>query len=73
VPCSRIAHDLGRTAVKNVVALGALQAATHLFPDATWLAAVRQALAGKPALLPINEQAFAAGAQEARRAEEVVA
>jgi 2-oxoisovalerate ferredoxin oxidoreductase beta subunit len=73
VPCSRIAHDLGRTAVKNVVALGALQAATHLFPDETWLAAVRQALAGKPALLPINEQAFAAGAREARCVEEVVA
>jgi 2-oxoisovalerate ferredoxin oxidoreductase beta subunit len=73
VPCSRIAHDLGRTAVKNVVALGALQAATRLFPDQTWLAAVHQALGDKQALLPVNEQAFAAGAQAARRAEEVMA
>jgi Pyruvate/2-oxoacid:ferredoxin oxidoreductase gamma subunit len=73
VPCSRIAHDLGLTAVKNVVALGALHAATHLFPDETWLAAVRQALAGKPALLPVNEQAFAAGVVDAGRIEEVVA
>jgi 2-oxoisovalerate ferredoxin oxidoreductase beta subunit len=56
-----------------MVALGALQAATHLFPDETWLAAVGQALADKKALLPINEQAFAAGAHEVRRAEEVVA
>ncbi len=73
VPCSRIAHDLGRTAVKNVVALGALQAAASLFPDQSWLTAVRQALADKPALLPINEQAFAAGAEAIRRVEEVVA
>jgi 2-oxoisovalerate ferredoxin oxidoreductase beta subunit len=71
VPCSRIAHDLGLTAVKNVVALGALQAATQLFPDETWLAAVRQALTAKPALIPVNEQAFAAGAQAAIRAKEV--
>jgi 2-oxoisovalerate ferredoxin oxidoreductase beta subunit len=62
VPCSRIAHDLGRTAIKNVVALGALHAATRLFPDETYLTAIRQALgAEKRALLPLNESAFAAG------------
>ena len=34
--------------VKNVVALGALQAATRLFPDETFFAAIRQALDGRP-------------------------
>lgn len=71
VPCSRIAHDLGRTAVKNVVALGALHAATRLFPDETYLAAIRQALGDKPAVLPVNEQAFAAGVRAVSRAKEV--
>lgn len=71
VPVSRIAHDLGRTAVKNVVALGALQAATRLFPDETYLAAIRQALSEKRALLPINESAFAAGVLAASEAKEV--
>jgi 2-oxoisovalerate ferredoxin oxidoreductase beta subunit len=63
VPLTRIATDLGKPLVKNIAALGALQAATSLFPRETFLAAVRQALKEKPGLVPLNEDAFAAGAR----------
>jgi 2-oxoisovalerate ferredoxin oxidoreductase beta subunit len=63
VPLARIANGLGRLTVKNVVALGGLAGVTHLFPDATFSAALRDAFRGKPALLPLNEAAFAAGVQ----------
>jgi 2-oxoisovalerate ferredoxin oxidoreductase beta subunit len=61
VPFAEIAAGLGKLVVKNIVALGALQAATQLFPEATFLDAVRQALHDKPALIEVNERAFAAG------------
>ena len=61
VPCTAIAHDLGQKMVKNVVALGALMGATRLFPPETLVAAVRQALASKPQLLHLNEEALARG------------
>jgi Pyruvate/2-oxoacid:ferredoxin oxidoreductase gamma subunit len=61
VPMTRIASDLGRVVVKNVVALGALQAATRIFPEETFLAAIRQALKSKCAMIPLNEEAFAWG------------
>ena len=61
VPCSELAKDLGRVVVKNIVALGALQAATALFPEETFLTAIRQALKDKCALVPLNEQAFRSG------------
>ena len=70
VPCSEIAVGLGKAMVKNIVALGALQAATQLFPRETFLTAIRQALKAKCALVPINEEAFARGAaavEELRR------
>ncbi|HTW06713.1 MAG TPA: 2-oxoacid:acceptor oxidoreductase family protein [Acidimicrobiales bacterium] len=63
VPFAAVAQGLGAPLVKNIVALGALQGATELFPAETFLAAIRAALKAKPALVPINEQAFAAGAQ----------
>jgi 2-oxoisovalerate ferredoxin oxidoreductase beta subunit len=69
VPCTAIAHELGQKMVKNVVALGALVAATRLFPPETLGAAVRQALGSKPQLLGLNEEALARG----RRAAEAVA
>ncbi len=47
--------------VKNIVALGALQAATQLFPKETFLTAIRQALKDKCAMIPMNEQAFEIG------------
>jgi 2-oxoisovalerate ferredoxin oxidoreductase beta subunit len=63
VPFTEIAVDLGKVLVKNIVALGALQAATDLFPKETLLTAVRQALKDKCALIPLNEEAFAWGAK----------
>ncbi len=61
VPMTEIAVDLGKTMVKNIVALGALQAATRLFPKETFLTAVRHALKEKCAMIPLNEEAFAWG------------
>jgi 2-oxoisovalerate ferredoxin oxidoreductase beta subunit len=64
VPFSEIAVGLGKILVKNIVALGALQAATHILPKESFLTAVRQALKEKCAMIPLNEEAFARG-QEA--------
>jgi len=61
VPFTALATDLGRMVVKNVVALGALQAATKLFPEETFLTAIRLALKHKCAMIPLNEQALAWG------------
>lgn len=61
VPFTTIAKDLGKLVVKNIVALGALQAATGLLHGESILAAVREALHEKCALIPLNEQAFAWG------------
>ncbi|MFL6195361.1 MAG: 2-oxoacid:acceptor oxidoreductase family protein [Thermoanaerobaculia bacterium] len=63
VPFTTIAADLGKVVVKNVVALGALQAATDLFPKETFLTAIRQALKEKCAMIPLNEEAFNWGAR----------
>jgi 2-oxoisovalerate ferredoxin oxidoreductase beta subunit len=63
VPLTAIAAELGNPLVKNIAALGALRAATNLFPAATFLAAVRQMLKGKSAMIPINEKAFERGAK----------
>jgi 2-oxoisovalerate ferredoxin oxidoreductase beta subunit len=65
VPCSEIAHDLGKMVVKNVVALGALQAAVRIFPPETFRAALRQALGSKAALVALNEEAFERGRDHA--------
>ena len=61
VPFTEIAVTLGKAVVKNIVALGALQAATNIFPKETFLTAVREALKEKAALVQLNEAAFAAG------------
>jgi 2-oxoisovalerate ferredoxin oxidoreductase beta subunit len=58
VPFTEIATKIGRRVIKNVVALGALQAMTNIFPEETFLAAIRQALAAKCAMIPMNEEAF---------------
>lgn len=63
VPFTEIAQGLGKSMVKNIVALGALSAATGLFPKETFLAAIRQALKEKSALIPLNEKAFDLGAE----------
>jgi 2-oxoisovalerate ferredoxin oxidoreductase beta subunit len=61
VPMSAIASDLGNAMVKNVVALGALQAATRLFPQETFLSTISLALRDKSAMLQVNHEAFARG------------
>ncbi len=61
VPFTEIALELGKVVVKNVVALGALQAVTNLFPAETFLTAIRQALKEKAKVIPLNEEAFARG------------
>jgi len=66
VPFTEIAVDLGKAVVKNIVALGALQAATGIFPEDTLIGAVRQMLKDKCALIPLNEQAYAWGIKAAK-------
>jgi Pyruvate/2-oxoacid:ferredoxin oxidoreductase gamma subunit len=66
VPFARIAAELGSAKAKNVVALGALQEVTRLFPAETFLAAIAQALREKGTLLSINQDAFARGVDAAR-------
>jgi len=61
VPCTEIAQNLGKRMVKNVVSLGALRAATNLFPRETFLLTLKQALKDKCAMLPLNEAAFTEG------------
>jgi Pyruvate/2-oxoacid:ferredoxin oxidoreductase gamma subunit len=66
VPFTEIAVELGKALVKNIVALGALQAATHILPPESFLTAVRQALKEKCAMIPLNEEAFAWGMKSLR-------
>jgi 2-oxoisovalerate ferredoxin oxidoreductase beta subunit len=63
VPFTQIAIDAGRAMVKNIAALGALCAATRIFPKETFLSVIRRALREKSALIPANEEAFARGAE----------
>jgi len=61
VPCMEIAMDLGAARVKNVVALGALQAASQIFPEESFLTSIRQALKNNCAMIELNEEAFGWG------------
>ncbi len=70
VPFTGIATDLGKAVVKNIVALGALQAATGIFPKDTFLTAIREALKDKCALIPLNEEAFAWGVKSVEALEQ---
>ncbi|MHC5029178.1 MAG: 2-oxoacid:acceptor oxidoreductase family protein [Planctomycetota bacterium] len=63
IPCSEIARGLGKPMVKNVAALGALQAAAHLFPPESFLLTLQMALKNNCALLALNEEAFRLGAE----------
>ncbi len=60
IPFTGIAAQLGKVMVKNVVALGALQAASQLFPEETFLQTLRQ-VSKDCVLQQLNEQAFALG------------
>ena len=72
VPCTQIARDLGKIMVKNVAALGAMQAATELFPERSFIATMRDALQKNCALLELNEAAFAEGINACREATSAV-
>jgi len=61
IPFTRIAADLGKPMVKNVVALGTLQASTRLLPDDALVETLAHVLKDKAAVLPLNKSAFAAG------------
>ena len=63
IPCTEIAQDLGKRMVKNVVALGALQAATQLFPRESFMLTLKTALKNNCALMDLNEEAFDRGAK----------
>jgi len=58
VPCGAIAQSLGTRVVKNVVALGALQEATGILDEHSFLTALRVSLKDKCAMIPLNEEAF---------------
>jgi 2-oxoisovalerate ferredoxin oxidoreductase beta subunit len=66
VPITGMSVELGNLKVKNVVAWGALQAATDLFPAESFLGALRHTLGAGHRLMPLNEQAFARGAEGLR-------
>jgi 2-oxoisovalerate ferredoxin oxidoreductase beta subunit len=66
VPCGKIAQDLGTTVVKNVVALGALQEATKVLTEDSFLTALRISLEDKCAMIPVNEEAFRWGVKAVR-------
>ena len=66
VPCTEIARDLGQPLVKNIVALGALAAATRLLPEPSLLDAMQRALGGKRAAVGVNEEAFRRGTAAVR-------
>ncbi len=61
MPFTGVAKELGSVVVKNIVALGALQGVTQMFPQDTFLAALRASLAGNRAMLALDVQAFARG------------
>ena len=52
--------------VKNVVALGALQEATKLLAEESFLTALRLSLKDKCAMIPVNEEAFRWGVKAVR-------
>ncbi len=63
VPFTGIALELGRPILKNVVALGALQGATEIFPEATFLTAFERGLKPDPKIQEANRQAFRKGVE----------
>jgi Pyruvate/2-oxoacid:ferredoxin oxidoreductase gamma subunit len=68
VPAARIAQDLGKPLVKNMVALGALQEATGLLSEATLLREIEASLKDKCAMIEVNREAFAWGVKAVRQA-----
>lgn len=63
LPFSEIAQNLGKRILKNVVCLGAFQAATQIFPEETFLEALARGLKPDPKIQEINRKAFSEGAK----------
>jgi 2-oxoisovalerate ferredoxin oxidoreductase beta subunit len=62
IPFSQIASDLGSLRAKNIVALGAFQRATQLFPEESFLTALRRLFQPRGGVgLTVNEAAFFQG------------
>ena len=66
IPCTQLALELGDARAKNMVALGALQEATRLFPFESFLDAVSRTFKGGGVPLVLNQGAFARGAHACR-------
>lgn len=64
--CARIAQSLGAVLVKNVVALGALQEAAQILEAGSFLTVLERSLKKKPALMPLNREAFERGVKAVR-------
>jgi len=62
-PLATLAKRIGTEKVKNIVALGVLQAATQMFPVESLAAAIRMTLSGGPDQEKLNRAAFAAGVE----------
>lgn len=67
VPFSEIAQTVGNRMVKNIVALGALQASINLFSTETFISIIKDMLKSKKELISVNEEAFLLGKQSAMR------
>jgi 2-oxoisovalerate ferredoxin oxidoreductase beta subunit len=62
IPFTQIASDLGSLRVKNIIALGAFQRATQLFPEESFLTALRRLFQPRGGVgLTVNEAAFFQG------------
>ena len=61
VPFAEIAQNLGKRILKNVVCLGAFCAATKVFPEESFLEALRNGLKKNPKIQEINREAFFEG------------
>jgi 2-oxoisovalerate ferredoxin oxidoreductase beta subunit len=61
IPFNELAVRLGHRMVKNLVALGALQGATHIFPRETFETAINEGLRSKGELVAVNQEAFSQG------------
>ncbi len=69
VPAGQMAAEIGNVQVTNVIMLGAFLEALPLVEPGTCLQALRRLLGERKAdLMGLNEQAFRAGAEHARRA-----
>jgi len=68
VPCTRLAEELGRRIVANIVMLGAFTAATGLISKEAMLEAVRTTV--PPKTIDLNVKAFEAGFEYAQRQKE---